>query len=163
MMQIDVATMRDLAAATDECAAPSPPGPADLGLNTVELTGLLIQEPELHSLSDGTSVCHLRLAVMRMGREDRTGIIDVHTFGKTARGCASSLSKGWVVAVAGRLEYGEWEDAAGGTRSGHSVSGHLVRPVRLRSGRRITRLRRPAGGTAARPVADQPATSRSED
>lgn len=94
-------------------------------MNTIQLTGRLTRDPETRSTPSGTTVTKIRLAVDRMGRNNETGYVDVATFGKSAQAAANVLSQGWLVAVTGRLEYGEWEAADGAKRSGHSVVGHV--------------------------------------
>jgi single-strand DNA-binding protein len=94
-------------------------------MNAYQVTGRLTRDPDLRSLPDGGSVCKIRLAVDGMGRGNTTGYIDVTSFGKPAEAAAQVLSKGWLVAVSGRLEYAEWEATAGGKRSGHQVIGHV--------------------------------------
>jgi len=94
-------------------------------MNTYQVTGRLTRDPDLRSLRDGGSVCKIRLAVDGMGRGNKTGYIDVTSFGKPAEAAAEVLSKGWLVAVSGRLEYAEWETTDGGKRSGHQVIGHV--------------------------------------
>ncbi len=94
-------------------------------MNTISLTGRLTRDPELRSTGDGSSVCKLRLAVDRMGRGNDVGYIDAATFGKQAEACAKVLRQGWLVAVAGRLEYGEWTGQDGAKRSAHTVVGHV--------------------------------------
>jgi single-strand DNA-binding protein len=93
-------------------------------MNTFNATGRLTRDPELRSTSSG-SVCKMRLAVDRMGRNNETGYIDVTTFGASGEAAAKVLSQGWLVAVSGRLQYGEWETQDGAKRSGHSVIGHV--------------------------------------
>jgi len=44
-----------------------------------------------------------------MGRGREVGFINVSVFGKAGEAAAQYLAKGWLVAVDGRLEYGEWE------------------------------------------------------
>ena len=51
------------------------------------------------------------------------GYVNVAAFGKAGDACAEYLSKGWLVAVDGRLEYGEWETDGGEKRHDYSVSG----------------------------------------
>lgn len=94
-------------------------------MNSINLTGRLTREPELRTTQGGDAICKMRLAVDRMGRNNAAGYIDVATFGKQAEACAKVLDQGWLVAVEGRLEYGEWETAEGAKRSGHSVVGHV--------------------------------------
>jgi len=94
-------------------------------MNSFNATGRLTRDPELRSTSSGDSVCKMRLAVDRMGRNNETGYIDVTSFGASGQAAATLLSQGWLVAVSGRLEYGEWETQDGTKRSGHSVIGHV--------------------------------------
>lgn len=94
-------------------------------MNTIQLTGRLTRDPEAIATHSGTSVTRMRLAVDRMGRSNETGYIDVTSFGNSAEAAARILSKGWLIAVTGRLEYGEWETDKGDKRSGHTVIGHV--------------------------------------
>jgi single-strand DNA-binding protein len=87
-------------------------------------TGRLTKDPELKALPSGTSVCELRLAVDGMGRAREVGYINVSVFGNSAEAAAKYLSKGWLVAVDGRLEYGEW-DSEGTKRHDYSVVGNV--------------------------------------
>ena len=93
-------------------------------MNSFNATGRLTRDPELRNTSSG-SICKIRLAVDRMGRNNDTGYIDVTTFGASGEAAAKVLSQGWLVAVSGRLQYGEWETQDGAKRSGHSVIGHV--------------------------------------
>ena len=63
------------------------------------------QDRVTHSLPSGDRVCRLRLAVSGMAPGRETGSIDVSTFGAAGEAAARTLSKGWIVAVDGRLEY----------------------------------------------------------
>ena len=94
-------------------------------MNNVNVTGRLTRDPELRSTGSGDSICKMRLAVDRMGRNNETGYIDVTAFGASGEAAAKVLSQGWLVAVSGRIEYGEWEAKDGAKRSGHSVIGHV--------------------------------------
>ena len=94
-------------------------------MNNVSITGRLTRDPELRALADNKSICKLRLAVERMGRNNDTGYIDVTCFGKPAEAAAKVLKQGWLVAVEGRLQYGEWQTKDGAKRSGHAVIGHV--------------------------------------
>lgn len=93
-------------------------------MNSISITGRLTRDPELRLVGDGKSICKLRLAVERMGRNNDTGYVDVTCFGKPAEAAAKILSRGWLVAVEGRLQYSEWETDSG-KRSGHSIVGHV--------------------------------------
>ena len=94
-------------------------------MNRINLTGRLTRDPELVSLPDSeTVVCRMRLAVDGMAPSRDTGYIDVSTFGKPGEAAASVLSKGWLVAVDGRLEYRTWDDN-GSTRHAYQVIGNV--------------------------------------
>ena len=94
-------------------------------MNTVQLTGRLTRDPELRTLPSGTSVCSLRLAVDRMGRGEEPGYIDVDAYGAQGEACAQVLTRGWLVAVEGRLEYREWTTQDGAKRSGLTANGRV--------------------------------------
>jgi len=102
-------------------------------VNSIQLTGRLVRDPEMRSVSEDTKVCTIRLAVDGMGRggRDETGYVNVVSFGKSAQAAANTLSKGWLVAVNGRLQHETWEAQDGSKREGYSVVGHvefLARP-----------------------------------
>ena len=88
-------------------------------------TGRLTRDPELRELSDGGTVCKLRLAVDDMARGRETGYINVSTFGKPGEAAAEILSTGWLVAVDGRLEYHQWVDDDGKNRHDYEVIGQV--------------------------------------
>jgi len=89
----------------------------------IQLTGRLTRDPELVHLDTG-SVCRLRLAVENMGRNE-TGYVHVSTFGKAGEAAARVISKGWLVAVDGRLDYGHWVADDGTNRSAIGVIGNV--------------------------------------
>ena len=89
----------------------------------IQLTGRLTRDPDLVTLDTG-SVCRLRLAIENMGRNE-TGYIDVATFGKAGEAAARVLSKGWLVAVEGRLDYRHWVADDGANRSAIGVIGNV--------------------------------------
>lgn len=94
-------------------------------MNTVSLTGRLTRDPELRELPDGTPVCSMRIAVDQMGRGDAAGYINVTSFGASGEACAKVLAQGWLVAVAGRLDYHQWTGADDKPRSAIEVIGHV--------------------------------------
>jgi single-stranded DNA-binding protein len=59
-----------------------------------------------------------------MGRGRQVGYINVAVFGAGGGAAAKVLAKGWLVAVDGRLEYGEWETDGGEKRHDYSVVGN---------------------------------------
>ena len=77
-------------------------------------------------------MCELTLAVQGMGRggRDEVGYIDVHSYGDAGAAVARTLSKGWLVAVSGRVQQDRWEQDDQ-KRSKHLIVGHvefLARP-----------------------------------
>lgn len=95
-----------------------------MNINKFICTGRLTKDPELRAASDEMKVCQLRLAVDGMGRGREVGYINVSVFGKAGEAAAEYLGKGWLVAVDGRLEYGEW-DSEGSKRHDYSVVGNV--------------------------------------
>ncbi len=95
-----------------------------MNTNKLICTGRLTKDPELKALPSGTSVCELRLAVDGMGRGREVGYINVSVFGSGGEAAAEYLEKGWLVAVDGRLEYGEW-DSEGTKRHDYNVVGNV--------------------------------------
>jgi single-strand DNA-binding protein len=95
-----------------------------MNINKFICTGRLTKDPELRKISEETSVCQLRLAVDGMGRGREVGYVNVAVFGKAGEAANQYLSKGWLVAVDGRLEYGEWE-SDGAKRHDYAVVGNV--------------------------------------
>jgi single-strand DNA-binding protein len=95
-----------------------------MNINKYICTGRLTKDPELRALPNGTSVCELRVAVDGMGRGREVGYINVSVFGNGGEAAARHLTKGWLVAVDGRLEFGEWDTEAG-RRHDYSVAGNV--------------------------------------
>ncbi|HEY4895959.1 MAG TPA: single-stranded DNA-binding protein [Solirubrobacteraceae bacterium] len=95
-----------------------------MNINKIICTGRLTKDPVLRDISEEMSVCELRLAVDGMGRGREVGYINVSVFGNSAEAAAKYLSKGWLVAIDGRLEYGEW-DSEGTKRHDYSVVGNV--------------------------------------
>jgi single-strand DNA-binding protein len=95
-----------------------------MNINKVICTGRLTKDPELRAVSEEMKVCQLRLAVDGMGRGREVGYINVSVFGKAGEAAAEYLAKGWLVAVDGRLEYGEW-DSEGSKRHDYTVVGNV--------------------------------------
>jgi single-strand DNA-binding protein len=94
-------------------------------MNSVNVTGRLTTDPELRGIPSGESVCRLRLAVDGLSPRGETGFLNVSCFGKPGEAAARVLSKGWLVAVAGRLSYREWEGDEGTKRHDYEVVGNV--------------------------------------
>ena len=96
-----------------------------MNINKYICTGRLTKDPELRSLPSGDKVCQLRVAVDGMARGREVGFINVSVFGKAGEAAAQYLAKGWLVAVDGRLELGQWETDAGERRHDYNVVGNV--------------------------------------
>jgi single-strand DNA-binding protein len=96
-----------------------------MNVNKYICTGRLTKDPELRSLPSGDKVCQLRVAVDGMARGREVGFINVSVFGKAGEAAAQYLAKGWLVAVDGRLELGQWETEGGEKRHDYNVIGNV--------------------------------------
>ncbi len=67
----------------------------------------------------------MRVAVEAMGRGGEPGFITVSVYGRPGEAAAEHLDKGWLVAVDGRLVFGEWETSTGEKRREHAVIGNV--------------------------------------
>ena len=94
-------------------------------MNQLTMTGRLTRDPILKELPGGGQVCQLRLAVDGMAPGRETGYINVSTFGDSGRAAAEQLTKGWLVAVEGRLEHRRWENSEGQKRQDYGIVGHV--------------------------------------
>jgi single-strand DNA-binding protein len=101
-------------------------------INHVVLIGRLTRDPELRELPSGHSVCNIRIACNGNRRtaegeyQDRPHFFDVATFSGLAENVARYMHKGSLVAVAGRLEWNEWETAEQLKRQAVSVVAETV-------------------------------------
>ena len=93
-------------------------------VNTVVITGNLTRDPDLrYAQKSNEFVCKLRVAVTGRRKDAETGqwvdkanYFDVAVWGGQAESCANYLAKGRGVAIAGRLDWHEWEDDEGARR-----------------------------------------------
>jgi len=110
-------------------------------INRVIITGNLTSDPELRALSNGTSVCKLRVAVNTRRKDNSTGewvdkpnFFDVTVWGAQGENCAQYLSKGRPVAVDGRLEWREWDTQDGQKRQAVEIIADSVQFLGSRDG-----------------------------
>lgn len=110
-------------------------------VNRVVLLGNLACEPELRALPNGTSVCHLRIAVTERLKDGASGqwtkrpnYFEVIVFGPQAERCARYLAKGRQIAIDGRLRQREWETKEGQKRSVVEVVADTVQFIGPRDG-----------------------------
>jgi single-strand DNA-binding protein len=96
-----------------------------MSVNRFICTGNLTKDPVVRELPSGESVCELRVAVDGMAGLDQAGYITVSVFGKGGEAAAQHLTKGWLVAVDGRLQYAEWETDEQVRRHDYTAIGHV--------------------------------------
>jgi len=106
---------------------------ASTNINRVVITGNLTRDPELRSLSSGTSVCSLRIASNSRRKDNSTGewvdkpnYFDVTVWGAQGENCARYLSKGRPVAIDGRLDWREWDTPEGQKRQAVQIVAESV-------------------------------------
>jgi single-strand DNA-binding protein len=94
-------------------------------VNSVALTGTLVDDPQLSSGERGGDVCVMRIAVPRRSRGGRRepGVVyvDAAAFGADARESAARLRKGDRIGLAGRLSREEYRAKGGERRVDHAV------------------------------------------
>lgn len=82
-------------------------------LNKVVLIGRLTKDPDLRYTTSGIAVARFTLAVNRNYKnqddEKQADFIPITVWRNTAENCAKYLSKGRMVAVAGRIQTGSYE------------------------------------------------------
>ncbi len=96
-----------------------------MSVNRFICTGNLTKDPVVRELPSGSSVCELRVAVDGMGGLEEPGFITVSVFGKPGEAAARYLTKGWLVAVDGRLQFAQWESEENGPRHEYTVVGNV--------------------------------------
>jgi single-strand DNA-binding protein len=83
-------------------------------LNSVQLMGNLVKDPELRTTPNGQSVCSVTLALnssYKSGEEwkEKTDFIDVTIWGRQGEAVSKYLTKGQQLIVEGRLNQRTWE------------------------------------------------------
>ena len=83
-------------------------------MNSVNIIGRLVKDPEFIKKDDGLAICELRLAVDDIrSKEDRADFINVTVFGVQADLCKRYLRKGFMTGVSGRIRADVYTDSAG--------------------------------------------------
>ena len=83
-------------------------------MNSVNLIGRLVRDPENKKTDAGLVICDLRIAVDDIiSKEDRADFINVTVFGGQAELCEKFLQKGFMVAIEGRFRSDAYTDSEG--------------------------------------------------
>jgi len=88
-------------------------------MNHITLIGRLTADPEL-TAPKGNPICRFRIAVDRPGTEG-ADYISIVSFGTRGENDARWLTKGRLVAIAGRLHHNTWTDNDGNKRERYEV------------------------------------------
>ena len=85
-------------------------------MNKVFLIGRLSRDPELRHTTSGMPVCQINVAISRpvsQGSEPQTDFINVVVWNRQAENVARYLSKGRQIAVEGRIQTRNYDNAEG--------------------------------------------------
>ena len=106
---------------------------SQVNINRVVITGNLTADPELRSLSTGTSVCKLRIACNTRRKDsasgewvDKPNYFDVTVWGGLGETVAKHTAKGRGVAIDRRLEWRAWETDNGSKRQAVEIVADTV-------------------------------------
>jgi single-strand DNA-binding protein len=103
-------------------------------MNKVLITGRLTRDPELRSLASGKAVTQFVVASNEYpGGKERTEYHNIVTWDRLAEICGQYLAKGQQVALEGRLQTRQWDDADG---KRHWKTEIVAAQVEMLSGRR---------------------------
>lgn len=128
-------------------------------LNSVQLIGRLVADPELRYTQKGAPVCDFRIASSRRYKNRETGeqqedtlFINVVAWRRQAELANDFLKKGSAVLIEGRLRSRQWESAQGEKRSAVEVVARRIQFLDLPQ----------AGTTTAEPSSEQSSESDEE-
>lgn len=128
-------------------------------LNSVQLIGRLVADPELRYTQKGAPVCDFRIASSRRYKNRETGeqqedtlFINVVAWRRQAELANDFLKKGSAVLIEGRLRSRQWESAQGEKRSAVEVVARRIQFLDLPQ----------AGTTTAEPSSEQASESDEE-
>ena len=117
-------------------------------------TGHLTKDPKFLETDTGTSICTLRIAVKRAGKQGHDGYFDVKCFDAQASACAQYLTAGREIAIDGRLLFDEFQTQDGSYASRIYIVGERVEFLASRN--------RTNGQAGPEPSPEQPAASGGE-
>jgi len=83
-------------------------------MNSVNIIGRLVRDPEMIKKDDGLTICNLRIAIDDThSKEDRADFISVTVFGNQAAVCERYLRKGFIAGVSGHIRSEDYTDKDG--------------------------------------------------
>jgi len=97
--------------------------------NHITLIGRLVEKPKMNYTSDGTPVCHFRLANNRGemdGKKLGANYFNCESWKKIADIIYENLDKGMKVFVEGSLNHEKWNDKTGAPKSSVKIIVHHI-------------------------------------
>ena len=86
-------------------------------MNSVNIIGRLVRDPEVKRTEEGMSICNLRIAIDDIfSKEDRADFINVTVFGNQADTCERYLRKGFITGVSGHIRSEVYKNSEGVNR-----------------------------------------------
>lgn len=89
-------------------------------LNSVNLQGRLVRDPDVREIAGGKKLATFTLAVDK--GKDAADFIDCQAFDRTAETIGSYVHKGDMIVVTGRLSINLWKDKEGKNRKDYRVT-----------------------------------------
>ena len=89
-------------------------GRKEKNMNSVNIIGRLVRDPDMRKTNEGLTICDLRLAIDDpFSKDDRTDFINATAFGAQAEVCERYLRKGFITGVSGRIRSDVYSDSEG--------------------------------------------------
>ena len=83
-------------------------------MNSVNIIGRLVKDPDIKRTEEGLAICDLRIAVDDIrSKEDRADFINVSVYGGLADLCERYLRKGFITGVTGRIRADSYTSSEG--------------------------------------------------
>ena len=83
-------------------------------MNSVNIIGRLVRDPDVKKTDDGKMICDLRFAIDdAYSKENRADFINVTVFGSQAGVCERYLRKGFLAGVTGHIRSDAYTDSEG--------------------------------------------------
>ena len=90
-------------------------------MNSINLCGRMVKDPELRRTDTGKAVCSFAIACDKPGRDSGASFIDCVAWEKTADFISNYFAKGSMVVLEGRLDSRQYETKDGQKRTVHEV------------------------------------------
>ena len=82
-------------------------------INQCTIVGRLVADPESRQTPNGKSVCNIRVAVDRKGREKETDFFSCTAFGQQGDALAEYAQKGRLIGIVGKIQLDQYTNKEG--------------------------------------------------